>query len=153
MVVAASSGLVSCVVSDTVGSISTPQDSGMPDSSVPDSQPPPPPPPPPEPTPQQKARDAFNLNVHPVLVAKCLGCHTTAGGAKAPPFISPDVKTAYDIIVGKPTVVGDFTDKGAKVYAFVQGGHFGPYAARDQGKLLVWLGLELQARTAAPTTP
>lgn len=136
---------VSCVADVGGRSASITEDSGIPDSQ-------PPPPPPPEPTPQQKAREAFDLGVHPVLLAKCLGCHTTGTGAKGPQFVSPDVKNAYDTIVASTTIVGDFSDTGAKIYSFVQGGHFGPYAKRDQGKLLTWLGLELQAR-AVTTTP
>lgn len=135
-------GLVSCVVNDTVGGTSIP-DSSIPDASIPA----------PPPTPQQLARQAFDRDVHPALVGKCVRCHTTAGEARGPAFLSPDVANAYDMLMANPTIIGDFTETGAKIYSFVQGGHFGPYLAPDQGKMLVWLGLELQARAAPTTSP
>ncbi len=104
-------------------------------------------------TPAQKAREAFDRGVHPVLASKCLGCHSSAGGAVSTAFVSPTVDTAYVTATSYATVVGNFTETGAQVYAKVQGGHYGPYTLDESADLLNWLGLEVQARAGTGGTP
>lgn len=104
------------------------------------------PPPPGSLTPAQKAREAFDKGVHPVMMNKCVSCHSAAGGATSTAFVSPNLADAYTTVTSYQTVVGDYSEAGAKIYSYVQGGHHGPYLQDEQGKLLNWLALEVQAR-------
>jgi hypothetical protein len=93
-----------------------------------------------EPSLARSAREYFDTNVYPLLMAKCGSCHMET---IAPPlgFIDGDPSTAYDSI--KTTdVVGDYSVNAPVVRPGTR--HF-DYSSAELETILEWLRLEREA--------
>jgi len=105
-----------------------------------------------------EARNLFETNVYPIIAAKCIGCHSSAGAVgNVTGFVAPAVADAYVTAVGYQAVVGDWTPAGAPVLLKITStaGHQGQSYTQDQkDKITAWLTKELEARSGGtPVTP
>lgn len=101
------------------------------------------------------ARQNYLTNVYPIMQAKCAGCHSTTA-ANATPFVGATAAVAYEAIVGFTSVVGNFTETGAGVYARVNvtGGHQGKtYTTDEANKIKAWLAAEVTERNGTGPGP
>ena len=100
------------------------------------------------------ARQNYLTNVHPIMQAKCAGCHSAATTI-ATPFIATSTATAYESTVGFTSVVGNFTETGTPLYAkVVPGPHQGvTYTLDEQTKVKAWLAAEVSERNGTGPGP
>jgi hypothetical protein len=106
----------------------------------------------------QAARKAFDDNVYPIINAKCIGCHSSAGpSGNLTGFVAPTAADGYVTAVGYQALIGDWTPAGAPILLKIAatGGHHGVsvYTADENSKITTWLNDELQARAGGSTTP
>lgn len=99
------------------------------------------------------ARTAFETNVYPIVAAKCIACHSSAGpSGNVTGFVAPAAADAYVTAVGYQALVGDWTPTGAPILLKIAAGHNAQtYSTDDVQKITDWLNLELASRTAGGT--
>jgi len=105
-----------------------------------------------------EARKLFEDNVYPIVSAKCIGCHSSAGAVgNVTAFVAPALADSYVTAVGYQAVVGDWTPTGAPLLLKITStvGHQGQSYTQDQkDKITAWLTKELEARSGGtPVTP
>jgi hypothetical protein len=104
------------------------------------------------------AKQLFDANVYPMLLAKCSGgaCHSEiAQGSTLTRFVATDAALGWQIAVNYTALVGIFTDT-APIISYVANGHKGvSWTQAEKDKITQWLGKELELRngTTTPTTP
>jgi hypothetical protein len=142
---------------------SNPPPSDPPPSNPPPANPPPdnmPPanPPPTMPPPNNQAamlaKSMFDMNVAPVLMAKCAGamCH---GGTGTSPlkFIGTAALSQYYLTVTSYSqVVGTFDKATAPILTKISAGHFATYTPTEITNIGAWLDQEVLARMMGGTT-
>lgn len=104
------------------------------------------------------ARAAFDNNVYPVVAAKCIVCHSSAGPlGNITGFVAPQAADGYVTAVGYQALIGDWTPPGAPILTKIAAGHNNlTYSDPEKSQIADWLNAELAARVAAPppgTTP
>jgi hypothetical protein len=101
------------------------------------------------------ARNLFETTVYPIVAAKCIGCHSSAGPVgNITGFVAPAVADSYVTAVGYQAVVGDRTPTGAPILTKITSaaGHQGQsYSQDNKDKITAWLAQELAARAGGGT--
>jgi len=105
-----------------------------------------------------EARTLFENTVYPIVSAKCIGCHSSAGAVgNVTAFVAPAKADAYVTAVGYQALVGDWTATGAPILLKITAaaGHQGQtYSPADKSAITAWLAKELESRAGgSPTTP
>jgi mono/diheme cytochrome c family protein len=94
-----------------------------------------------------EAKRLFNNNVYPVLKSKCIACHAAAGPVgNLSGFVTAEVTTAHETILGFTSVVGSYAPTAAPVLLKVTstGSHQGQmYAPEEVTKITDWLNQEV----------
>jgi hypothetical protein len=100
-----------------------------------------------------QARSLFETNVYPIVAAKCIGCHSSAGPVgNVTGFVAPKAADGYVTAVGYQALIGDWTPTGAPILLKIAAGHNGQtYSADDISKISAWLTQELAARAGGGT--
>lgn len=101
-----------------------------------------------------EARKLFEDNVYPIVSAKCIGCHSSAGAVgNVTAFVAPAKTDGYVTAVGYQAVVGDWTPTGAPLLLKITAtaGHQGQtYTQDEKDKITAWLTKELESRAGGP---
>jgi hypothetical protein len=99
------------------------------------------------------ARNLFDTTVYPIVAAKCIGCHSSAGAVgNITGFVAPTATDGYVTAVGYQALIGDWTPTGAPILLKVAAGHNGQtYTADEKTKISAWLTQELAARAGGGT--
>jgi len=108
-----------------------------------------------------QAKRLFEDNVHPIIAANCIGCHSKTGPqGNVTGFVSNDIRDAYVTAVGYQAVIGDWTPTGAPILTKITAmqktpSHTGiTYDPTEEGNITAWLTKELEARgSGGPTNP
>lgn len=103
-----------------------------------------------------EARTLFETSVYPIVGAKCIACHSSAGAVgNVTAFVAPAKSDAYVTAVGYQAVIGDWTPTGAPILLKITStvGHQGQsYSQAEKDKITAWLTKELEARAGGTTT-
>jgi hypothetical protein len=99
-----------------------------------------------------EARNLFETNVYPILVDKCIDCHSSSGAVgNITGFVAPTKADAYVTAASYAAVMGDRTPGGAPVLAKVVAGHQQKtYSQTEKDAITAWLTKELEARSGPP---
>jgi cytochrome c553 len=85
------------------------------------------------------ARDFFEREVQPTLVAQCGSCHVGQDGARGPNFLGTRADQAYAQLVTRPDLAGS----PAQSRLLQKGVHEGPAPTAELAqKVMAWLGME-----------
>jgi hypothetical protein len=106
-----------------------------------------------------QAKQLFEDNVHPVVMANCIGCHNATGPqGNVTGFVSADPNNAYATAVGYQAVIGDWTPTGAPILTKITATTKTPshqginYSSDALNKITEWLSKELEARGSGGAT-
>jgi hypothetical protein len=98
-----------------------------------------------------KAKAAYNTNVHPIMKAKCVGCHAVAGPVGNISGFVDDAKP-WDTATSFQSFTGAFTPNTAPVLLKIQAGHNGVvYSSDETNKITDWLNEEVIWRNGGGT--
>ncbi len=106
-----------------------------------------------------EAKRLYEQDVHPVVAAKCIGCHNASGPVgNITGFVDSNLATAYSTASGYQIVVGDYTPAGAPIITKVTVSPTSPhaslsYSTDEVSKMTAWLNKELEARTGTGPGP
>ncbi len=99
-----------------------------------------------------EAKTLFDTNVQPVILAKCIGCHSVAGPVgNITGFVDPNNSTGYATTTGYQAVVGDWTVSAPILTKLSTGSHMNnakgvAYTTSDIDAITAWLTKELDSR-------
>ena len=100
-----------------------------------------------------EAKRLFETDVHPVIAAKCVGCHNVVGPVgNITGFVDTSLTSAYATAVSYQAVMGDRTPTGAPILTKITAAAKTPshvnltYDATEVSKITGWLNKELEAR-------
>ncbi|MCE9573507.1 MAG: hypothetical protein K8W52_10140 [Deltaproteobacteria bacterium] len=101
------------------------------------------------------AKPEFDQNVYPIVKAKCIGCHSSAGPAgNVTGFVATDAAQGYVTLTGYTALVGNYTPTSAALLNKVSAGHQGiTYTADELSKITGWLEKEASLRSGAGPDP
>lgn len=95
------------------------------------------------------AKQLFDDNVYPILLAKCSGgaCHSEIGeGGSITKFVAADRAKGWNVATNYTALVGAYTDA-APVLKKVEPGHYErTYEQAEKDKIVAWLSKELELR-------
>ena len=137
-------GMVGCVGTFEPG----PGDSDPDPDPVPDPDDTDPPPGGDPPGTTTNAKPLFDENVYPVIAAKCISCHNSAGpSGNVTGFVNANPAEGYNTVIGYTAVVGNFTAATAAILTKVSAGHQGVvYTADESAGITAWLDKEVELR-------
>jgi len=101
------------------------------------------------------AKPEFDQNVYPIVKAKCIGCHSSAGpSGNVTGFVATDAAQGYVTLTGYTALVGNYTPTSAALLNKISAGHQGiTYTADEISKITGWLEKEASLRTGTPVGP
>lgn len=102
----------------------------------------------------QAAKTAFDSNVYPIIAAKCIACHSSAGPVgNVTGFVGASAAEGYTTAASYQALVGDRTPTGAPILTKLDVGHQNlTYTADEKAKIADWLTKELAARAGGGDT-
>jgi hypothetical protein len=101
-----------------------------------------------------QAKPLFDQNVYPIITAKCMSCHSSAGPAgNTTGFVATDATQGYTTITSYQSVVGNYTTATAGILG-MPASNTSPhtstmYSADDITKITAWLDKEAEVRSGS----